>query len=105
MIQFIAPILQFAEQGEKSGWTYIEVPAALAQQLKPGNKKTFRVKGKLDQHIIKGIALLPMGGGDFIMALNATMRKAIGKRKGAVISVQLQTDDKFTIEASTELMA
>lgn len=46
MIDYTTIILQFAEQGEKTGWTYIEIPADLAQQIKPGNKKSFRVKGK-----------------------------------------------------------
>jgi uncharacterized protein YdeI (YjbR/CyaY-like superfamily) len=33
-----------------------------------------------------------MGGGSFIMAVNATMRKGIGKRKGAMVKVQLSED-------------
>jgi Domain of unknown function (DUF1905)/Bacteriocin-protection, YdeI or OmpD-Associated len=94
MVQFTTTILQFAQQGEKTGWTYITIPEKIAQQLKPGNKKSFRVKGKLDNYIIKAVALLPMGGGDFIIAFNADMRKATGKRKGATLKVQLQTDDK-----------
>ena len=92
MIKFTSTIHQFAEQGEKTGWTYIEVPADLAQELKPGNKKSFRVKGKLDQYAISGVALVPMGGGRFIMAINAAMRKGIGKKKGAMVTVQLQID-------------
>ncbi len=92
MIRFTAIIYQFAEQGEKTGWTYIEIPVDLASKLKPGNKKSFRVKGKLDQFSIKGIALLPMGGGRFIMALNKAMRKGISKKKGAMLKVQLEED-------------
>jgi hypothetical protein len=92
MVQFSTTILQFAEQGEKTGWSYIRVPAALAANLKPGNKKSFRVKGSLDDHPIKGMALLPMGEGDFIMALNATVRKAIRKNKGASLKVKLEAD-------------
>lgn len=94
MVQFTTTILQFAQQGEKTGWTYITIPAKIAQQLKPGNKKSFRVKGKLDGYAIKAISLLPMGKGDFIMALNAAIRKGIGKRKGALLKVQLVADDK-----------
>jgi hypothetical protein len=41
MLEFIATISRFKEQGEKTGWTYIEVPANLASQLVPGNKKGF----------------------------------------------------------------
>jgi Domain of unknown function (DUF1905)/Bacteriocin-protection, YdeI or OmpD-Associated len=92
MIRFTTKILQFAEMGEKTGWTYIRIPAALAQQLLPGNKKSFRVKGRLDDHSIQKVALIPMGEGDFIMALNAAVRKAIRKQKGAALKVQLELD-------------
>jgi hypothetical protein len=103
MLQFTTTILKFESQGEKTGWTYIEIPADIAQKLKPGNKKSFRVKGKLDNLSFSGIALLPMGGGKFIMALNAAIRKGIGKRKGAMLKVQLQTDGK-EYQLSPELM-
>ncbi len=85
--------MKFDEQGEKTGWTYIVIPAELALKLKPNNKKSFRVKGKLDTHAIKQVALIPMGEGDFIMPLNAEMRKALGKRKGAQLQVQLTADE------------
>lgn len=94
MIQFATIIKKFAKQGEKTGWTYIEIPEAIAQQIKPNNKKSFRVKGKLDSFSIKGIALLPMGEGSFIMALNAEMRKGIKKKQGDEIKVQLEEDKK-----------
>jgi hypothetical protein len=98
MVEFTTVIYQFAEQGEKTGWTYIEVPADVAQQLKPGNKKSFRVKGMLDSFGFRGIALLPMGDGNFIMALNAAVRKGIRKNKGAMLHVRLEADDEFKIE-------
>jgi hypothetical protein len=103
MVQFSAVIQKFGEQGEKTGWTYIEIPADIAAKIKPGNKKTFRVKGKLDAHPVKAIALMPMGGGNFIMALNAEMRKGIKKRKGATIQVQLQ-EDKDKLQPPAELL-
>jgi len=94
MVQFTATIQQFAQQGEKTGWMYILVPEKVAQQLQPGVRKSFRVKGKLDAFAISGVALIPMGGGDFIIAFNAAMRKGTGKRKGATIKVQLLVDKK-----------
>ena len=94
MIGYTTTILKFDKQGEKTGWTYIEIPADIAQQLKPDIKKSFRVKGKLDSYSITAIALLPMGGGNFIMPLNGAMRKAIGKRHGAQLKVQLEADNK-----------
>ena len=83
---------RFEKQGEKTGWTYIEVPADLAQKLKPGNRKEFKVKGKLDNYDLSRVSLLPMGGGSFIMPVNATMRRSIGKRNGAMVKVQLLED-------------
>lgn len=94
MLQFTATIKRFNKQGEKTGWTYIEVPAALAVQLMPGNKKGFRVKGFLDDHHFSGLSLLPMGEGDFILTLNATIRKAIKKNLGATINVKMEVDSK-----------
>jgi hypothetical protein len=94
MIEFTTTLNQFAKQGEKTGWTYIEIPADLAEKLKPGTKKSFRVKGRIDKHAISGISLLPMGGGRFILAVNATIRKSIGKKKGAMVKVRLEEDKK-----------
>lgn len=94
MIQFTTTLKRFEKQGEKTGWTYIEVPADLAQKLKPGNKKSFRVKGKLDQFKISAVALMPMGGGAFILPVNGDMRKGTGKRFGAMVKVQLEEDKK-----------
>jgi hypothetical protein len=94
MIAFTTTILQFAEQGEKTGWSYILIPEKLAQQLKPGNRKSFRVKGKLDAQDIFAMALIPMGGGDFIMALNTELRKKIRKNKGDKLRVQIEVDTK-----------
>ena len=93
MVKFTTSIHKFGKQGEKTGWTYFEVPADLAQQLKPGNRKEFKVKGKLDKHPVKRVSLLPMGGGRFIFVLNAALRKAIGKQHGAMLQVELAADN------------
>lgn len=92
MIEYKTTILRFDKQGEKTGWTYIDVPADIAEQLSPGTKKSFRVKGKLDKHSIKQLALLPMGNGHFILTLKAELRKAIGKKHGAQLQVALALD-------------
>lgn len=92
MVRFTAVIHRFEKMGEKTGWTYIDIPPDLAQELKPGNKKEFKVKGKLDKHPLQRVSLLPMGGGRFILVLNAAIRKGIGKKQGALVSVQLVED-------------
>jgi hypothetical protein len=92
MTRFTATIKKFDSQGEKTGWTYIEIPASVAQKLNPGSKKGFRVKGRIDAYEYSMIALLPMGGGDFIMPLNLSMRKGIKKQKGAQVQVSMEVD-------------
>lgn len=83
---------KFDSKGEKTGWTYIEIPLAVSNGLSPANKKSFRVKGRLDDHAIEGVALIPMGNGHFILAVNATMRKGIRKNVGATVTVNLLLD-------------
>lgn len=102
MITFTATLQQFDEHGDKTGWTYIEIPADIAEKLNQNDKKAFRVKGKLDNHVIKGVGLIPMGGGKYILAVNNEMRKAIRKKKGAQLKVQLTTDKPY--ELSAELL-
>ncbi|MFL5729812.1 MAG: DUF1905 domain-containing protein [Cytophagaceae bacterium] len=94
MIEFTATILKFKKMGEKTGWSYIPIAADQAQELMPGNKKSFRVKGNLDAWAFEGVSLLPMGEGDFIMALNGTMRKKIRKEAGAMVKVRMLVDTK-----------
>jgi hypothetical protein len=96
MVSFSTTILKFGKQGEKTGWTYILVPAKVAKKLNPGIKKSYRVKGKLDDHKIEKTALIPMGEGDFIIPINAAIRKGIGKRKGATVKLQLEIDQSPT---------
>jgi hypothetical protein len=103
MIRFTALISRFDEQGEKTGWTYIEVPEELAQKLLPGNKKSFRVKGMLDAYQFEKAALIPMGDGNFILPFNAAIRKGTGKRKGATVKVQMELDAR-AIEFPPALM-
>ncbi len=103
MQSYTTVIEKFKSKGEKTGWTYIVIPADVAQAIKPDTKKSFRVKGKLDNYIFNGVNLLPMGEGEFIMPLNATMRKSIGKRAGAMLKVQIEFD-KSTYQMNRQFM-
>ncbi|NQX39102.1 Bacteriocin-protection, YdeI or OmpD-Associated [Pedobacter steynii] len=103
MITFKAEIERFAEMGEKTGWTYIFIPSALANEIKENCKKSYRVKGTLDQIPFEGLSLIPMGEGDFIISLNATIRKKLKKEKGAVLDVSLEEDTTFKIEMPEDL--
>ncbi len=103
-VVFAAQLKQFAEQGEKTGWTYFEISAKIAGKMMPGNKKSFRVKGKIDAHPLKQVSLLPMGGGDFIMPVNAEMRKALRKKKGDIIEVSIEPD-QTELKLSADFLA
>ena len=92
MVSFMATLLKFGQKGEKTGWTVIEIPAELAHQLLPETRTSFRVKGSLDTLEISGLALIPVGEGDFILPLNATLRKALRKRAGDSVMAELEVD-------------
>jgi hypothetical protein len=94
MVNYTTRILKFGDQGEKTGWTYVEVPVDIAQKLMPVNKKAFRVKGKLDDFEIDRVAIMPMGNGDFILVINAEMRKGIRKKHGAMLELNLEVDTR-----------
>ncbi len=103
IIGFDALMEKFGSKGDKTGWTYISIPKKVSAKLSPANKKSFRVKGKLDEHAIKGVALIPMGEGEFIMPINAEMRKATRKQVGATVSVIIELD-KEAIPLSAGLL-
>ena len=85
-------IEKFGKMGEKTGWTYITIPFDLAEKLYKKDKKSFRVKGTLDQLKIKGVALIPMGEGEYIMPINNEMRKALKKGKGDHLQIKIELD-------------
>lgn len=93
MIEFTTTIQRFDKKGEKTGWQYIEISAAQAKKLKD-SKVSFRVKGKLDSVAIQKTAILPMGDGHFILPVNATHRKALGKKHGDKLKIQLELDER-----------
>lgn len=103
MVEFKAILQKFGSQGEKTGWTYVEVPAKIAEKIKPGTKKSFRVKGKIDNQAFKG-SLLPMGGGDFIFAVKGEIRKKIKKFKGDSVVLKIE-EDKSEVTYNKDLIA
>lgn len=94
MITFSTKILKFDKKGEKTGWSYIEISKRQAEQLNSGCRVSFRIKGYLDGYAINKTALLPMGDGSFILPLNGTMRKAIGKKEGDSLSIKIELDER-----------
>jgi hypothetical protein len=102
--RFRAVLQRFGEQGEKTGWTYLEVPPEVCEPLKPGQRQSFRVKGFLGDHPIRLATLLPMGGGHFILAVNAAMRRGCGKEAADELDLCIEVDDS-PLPMSEDLLA
>ena len=103
MRHFATTIQRFDKKGEKTSWHFVEISATKARKLKD-SKVSFRVKGTIDALTIQKTALIPMGNGDFILPLNATLRKAIGKKHGEKITLNLELDERKLI-LSPDLMS
>jgi len=103
MIHFKSEIERFDKMGDKTGWSYIFIPSAIAKEIKPGCKVSFRVKGKIDNIEISGMATTPMGAGDFIIALKSELRKKLKKEAGANVEISLEEDKDFKIEMPEDL--
>lgn len=110
-VSFEAVIEKTHKEGEKYGWTYVLVPVNMAQEINPGIRTGYRVKGKIGDYECKQTVILPIGGGSFMMALNAQMRKGIAEKVGDTILLQLELDteeppfSKDLLEALTYEMA
>ena len=57
----------------------------------------------LDGLAVNGMALMPMGEGDFIMALKADIRKALRKNAGAMLKVSIEEDTGFKVDMPADL--
>lgn len=92
MVTFEAIIERTLQGGEKYGWTYVIIPVAVAQQINPGVKVIYRVKGRVGEHHCRQVALLPCGEGNYMLPLNAAMRKEIGRGIGEKVQISLEID-------------
>lgn len=103
MPSFKTIIQKYSAKGEKSGWTYVDIPKDVLVKLKLKDKKGFRVKGSMDDVKFEKLSTYPVGDGEFIIALKADIRKQLGKKEGAMLSLSIEVD---TSEAfvSEELM-
>lgn len=103
MINFEAIVERTWKEGEKYGWTYVILPAALAQQLNPGVKTIYRVKGRIGTYECRQVAVLPCGAGNYMLPLNADLRKKIGCGEGETLSLVLEVD-REELPLSAELL-
>jgi hypothetical protein len=104
MYSFSSIILKFASKGEKTGWTYIDIPGDIIEKLRLPDKKAFRIKGFIDDAKIEKLSTYPVGEGRFIIAINNELKKKLGKKEGAKVTVKLTLDKSKGLQ-SEELIA
>jgi hypothetical protein len=103
MISFTTTIQRDNRSPDKSGWSFIILTKAQSEKLNPGSRKSFRVKGVLDEFKIERTSVLPIGGGRFMLPINGAIRKGTGKAEGDRLRVQLSLDER-SIPLSKELL-
>lgn len=103
MVSYTTTIQRFDSAKEKTGWSFIIISAAQLSKLNPGTRTSFRVKGSIDSYVLNKNAVIPMGDGTFMLPLNGTIRKAIGKQRGDKVKVVLEVDNR-KLELSKDLM-
>jgi len=99
VVTFKSILQKFANKGEKTGWTYIDIPPDVLLKLKLKSKKDFRIKGIIDNVKFDRLACYPIGDGNFIIAINADLRKKLGKKEGAMVSLKFELDDSGAIKS------
>jgi hypothetical protein len=104
MIKWTACIEKYGRNGEKTGWQYIFIDKERAAQLLSGQKKSFRVKGRLDDVPIAQMALIPIGGGDFILPIKNELRRLLKKQHGANLLVSIAYDESI-VAIDADLLA
>nr|MBP6428119.1 DUF1905 domain-containing protein [Bacteroidia bacterium] len=92
MVTIKAIIKRYSRNGEKTGWSYVDISAAQANKIKADYKRSYKVKGFIDELAISQIAMIPMGGGTFIIPIKAAIRKKIGKEEGDKVVLKLEED-------------
>jgi hypothetical protein len=103
MPAFKAIIRKYGAKGEKTGWTFIDIPLDVIKKLKLTSRREFRIKGVMDDVKFERMACYPVKDGTFIIALNVEFRKKLGKKEGAQVSVKFELDKAEALK-SKELL-
>jgi len=103
VFSFKTIIQKFASKGAQSGWTYVDMPMDVVLKLKLENRREFRIKGTMDDVKFERLVCFPAKEGHFIIALNADLRKKLGKKEGAMLSIKFEVDKSGALK-SQELL-
>lgn len=103
MVYLKVEIERFEINGEKTGWSYVFIPQEIADQIKPNERRGFRVRGLIDGLTVNGMSVMPVKESGFILPLNKPLRKSLRKEAGAVVELRLEFDADFKIEMPEDL--
>jgi hypothetical protein len=103
MPSFKSIIQKYSSKGEKTGWTYVDIPKDILAKLKLKDKKGFRIKGVIDDVKFEKLSTYPVGNGEFIIAINNELKKKLGKKEGAMINIKFELDESKALQ-SKELL-
>jgi hypothetical protein len=76
----------------KGGWTFVQIPEIIKNKNTPFG--WVKVKGSIDDYVIKKYHLMPMGNGKLFLPVKAEIRKKIKKQEGDTVHVILYPDDE-----------
>ena len=99
MHSFKSIIYRYSSKGEKTGWFFVEIPGDIIPKLKLKDRKGFRIRGAMDDVKFEKLSTYPNGEGGYIIAINADMRKKLGKKDGATISIKFEVDKSKPIQS------
>ncbi len=85
----------------KGGWTYAAIPEVLQDKHAPFG--WVKVKGQIDNFVIKNYKLIPMGTGKLFLPVKSEIRKKINKQAGDWVHVILYADND-PLEIPDELL-
>jgi hypothetical protein len=103
MHSFKSIIYKYTSNGEKTSWTFVEIPIDIVAKLKLKNRKGFRIKGLMDDIKFEKLSTYPTKENGFIIAINADMRKKLGKNEGSVLHIKFELDESKPLQ-SKELL-
>lgn len=91
-IRINTALQKYESNGEKTGWSYILSPAKSARKIYDQNKKSFRIKGQIDDFTFHGQATLPIDDGAYILPVKVPCLKKLRKKASDEVLLIMELD-------------
>lgn len=87
MLELLNTRVTLVKSNGKGGWTY--APVGLLPEAPKTHFGVLKVCGRIDAVLVENCTLFPMGQGRRLLAVNAALRKKLGKQAGDEVQLQL----------------